>query len=655
MEDAMRFRLDVPPPETLDTEELVAALLDDLYNHTDVVAYDTETSGLEWKAEVYTIQLAYHSAKYGDRRVFIPVYKAEHRLTFLPMLKPWFENPRYLKIAQNAQFDRRIMANHNIEVHGLYADTLKLHHTYNEEGEHGLKSMAYKLKGLHLIDFKDIFGKSPSAAATIDVFETNSPELRMRALEYATLDAWATLEVYEWLRKQMKEERWNCPDSLQAIGVPKNPSWWDQHLCFDVPFIEVLQKMEWRGVPFNKQVLLELEKPMIADAAKLAKEINDEYGTNVNFNSPTQVSEFLFGQLKLAPLKKTTKGWSVDEETMNELLGQGHDIARRILAFRKLEKNRGTFVSGMIKHIQRDGRIHSSLQATTVTNRIRGREPNLLNLPNVEKDEYHIRKAIEAPPGYVIVCVDESNLEMRLAACMYGDEGMVQAIAEGKDIHAMTAALMYGLNYDDVIKAKKSKEKTAQQHDLVLKRGAAKVTGFGINYGITAAGLSVQLSEVLKRVVTVEEAKDLIALYLETRPGIARGIKFYHNQLYSEGCVYTRLGRRRTPSRAFHASRSDREAAKRQATNFPIQGTAADLLQLAMLEVEEDKELKHLGAEMILQIHDELLVLTPEENAEPTYKRVKAIMENPKGWPGLPYGMQLVADGGWAKNWFEAK
>jgi DNA polymerase-1 len=189
----------------------------------------------------------------------------------------------------------------------------------------------------------------------------------------------------------------------------------------------------------------------------------------------------------------------------------------------------------------------------------------------------------------------------------------------------------------------------------VLKRGAAKVTGFGINYDITAFGLAVQLSGVLKRVVTVEEAKDLIALYLNTRPGIAHGIKFYRNQLYTEGCVYTLLGRRRTPSRAFHASRSDREAAKRQATNFPIQGTAADLLQLAMLEVEDDKELKHLGAEMILQIHDELLVLAPEESAEPTYKRVKAIMENPRGWPGLPYGMLLVADGGWAKNWFEAK
>lgn len=649
----MKYRLDLPPPEVLDTPEEVRALIADLMAYDDVVGYDTETSGLEWDATVYMVQFAYRPKSHElGRRVLVPTYLPKHFI-FFDIMKPWFEDESKKKFAQNAPYDYRVMANHGIEVRGLAGDTMKMHHLFDEEGDHGLKQIAKKMCGLTLLSFKEVFGKKMSRKLVVEVFE--DPKRKQGAIEYGTLDPWATLEVGEMLRDRLACIPWDAPDSLAEVGIPKNPSRWDQHEKFDLPFICVLQNMERRGVPFDKERLVKLSEPMVEDARKITREICKEFDVSVNLSSPKQVSDLLFNHIGLRPRRRTSTGYSVDVKTMEALLREGHDVARKILEYRKIEKIRGTYVKGLLKFIMPDGRIHTSLRATTVTNRLRSSQPNLLNLPNAERDEYQIRGAVVAPPGYVFVCVDYSGLEMRLAAAMFGDEGLVRAIMEGRDPHSMTAAMMYQLNYDEIVAAKKANNPTPEQKKLKGFRSSAKTTGFGINYGIGEQGLAVQLTGILGRIVGSKEARESIEMYLDARPGIREGIQRYKDLLWDEGRVQTILGRTRTPHGTYHSSFADRASAERQAINFPIQGSAADLIQLAMVQAEYDPQLHSLGAEMVLQIHDELLFLVPEENGKAALKRVTEIMENPKGWPSLPYDMPIEAEGGIAKTWAEAK
>jgi len=650
----MKYRLDLPPPEVLTTKEEVQALYESLMAYDEVVAYDTETSGLEWDATVYMIQFAYRPSSHPlGRRVLVPTYSPAY-FVFYDILRPWFEDPEKPKFAQNAPYDYRLMANHGIEVRGLRGDTMKMHHLFDEEGDHGLKTIAKKMCGLNLKGFKEVFGKKMTRKLVVEVFE--DPERQQAATDYATLDPWATLEVGEMIQERLATIPWEgAPESLAAIGVPKKPTRWDQHVHLDVPFIQVLQNIERRGVPFDAARLSQLAEPMVKDARDITRELCSEYNVSVNLSSPKQVSEFLFGTLGLKPKRKTSTGWSVDQKTMEALLREGHEVARQILDYRKIIKIKGTYVEGLLKHIAHDGRIHTSLRATTVTNRLRSSQPNLLNLPNADRDVYKIREAVVAPPGYIIVCVDYSGLEMRLAAAMFGDDGLIQAISDGMDLHSMTAAMMYGLDYEEIIAAKKASDPTKAQKALKNYRSSAKTTGFGINYGIGPQGLAIQLTGILGRIVSTEEAKDAIEMYLEARPGIREGINYYKKMLWETGTVSTILGRTRTPHGTYHSSYADRSSAERQAINFPIQGTAADLIQLAMMEAEYDSTLADLGAEMILQIHDELLFLAPEENGDSTMARVKEIMENPRGWPGLPYDVPVEAEGGTSYTWADAK
>lgn len=649
----MRFRLDLPPPEVLDTKEEIQGLFRDLMSHDGVVGYDTETSGLEWDASVYMIQIAFvPDGRPKGRRILIPTYRPTHFI-FFDILKPWFEDPSKPKVAHNAPFDYRMMANHGIEVAGLLGDTMKMHHLYDEEGRHSLKDISKRMCGLSLRSFKNIFGKKISRSTVIEVFE--DPNKRQSAIDYATLDPWATYEVWELLRDRLEIVPWDAPKSLATLGVPESPTLWDQHQVLDIPFIRVLQNMERRGVPVNRDRLVEIGKPMDDDMSQITREICEEYSVSINLNSYPQVAHLLFDVVGCDPVRKTATGWSTDQNTLETLMKEGVQVAKKILDFRSISKIKGTYVDGLIKHIMYDQRIHTSLRATTVTNRLRSSNPNLLNLPNAATDRYGIRTAVEAPPGWVFVCADYSGLEMRIAAAIFGDEGMIEAILAGKDLHALTASLMYDVDYEAIVQAKKAENRTEEQKTLVGFRNSAKRTGFGINYGIGPPGLSVDLTDTLGRIVTPQEAEQYIDLYLSVRSGIRTGIERYKGKLREEGGVSTLLGRTRYPSGTYHSSYADRSSAERQAVNFPIQGTGADLIQLAMMQAEDDPTLNRLGAEMVLQIHDELLFLSPEENAEEVLERVVEIMENPTGWPGLPYDVPVEAEGGIAKTWAEAK
>lgn len=646
----MKFRLDMPIPEVLDSVEEIQALIKDMENSPGPFAYDTETSGLEWDAVCYMITIAYRSPRLGGRRVLIPTIEGR-QLKYFPLLKPWFENPNKKLIAHNAAYDYRILRNHGIDAQGLHADTLKMIHVWDEEAPKSLKEASQQFLGLGLREFKEIFGKKIQRTTVAEVF--NDPLRRSQATEYATLDAWATLELYDNLKFQLEHEPWNAPDSL---GVA-NPNLWEMHQVLDIPFLNTLQRMTQHGVLIDREYLSNLEEPMRKQTEKITEKVCRECGMIVNLNSPKQLADLFFKVMKLRPRKMSKSGPSTDKDVMEELAAkEGISTAHDVLEFRDIMKTWKTYVVGLQKFIARDHRIHTSVAPTTVTNRLRSSDPNLMNLPRAGSDEFTIRKAIIAPPGQVLLCADYSGLEMCLAAAMLGDDQMIKELFAGIDPHTTTAARMFNADYDKIMAAKKKKkDRTVLEQELVNQRDAAKTIGFGINYGIAKYALAIKLTKILERMVSPDEAEGMINRYFQARPGIYAGRERLRKEVHEMGMVSSLLGRLRRPKAIYYNSYAERGAAERQSGNFPIQGTAADLIQLAMIQIDKDPELKALNVIMILQIHDELLAECPFENKERGLARMIEIMENPEGWPGLTQNLPTKVEGGWGYNWAEAK
>jgi DNA polymerase-1 len=271
----MRFRLDIPEPEILDSVLEIQDLVDDITKNKCEVAYDTETSGLDYYVACYLFALAYVSPTRGARRLVIPTYKP-HQHQYFEILKPWLEDETLPVIAHNALYDWRVMRNHGITVRGLVCDTLKAHHVYAENELHGLKWLADKYLGIHLLDFKKIFGKEMTRTLVAEVFEDDTS--RGKAVEYATLDAWATLELYHRLNSLLETKEWNAPKSLvRELNLTNKPTFVAIHRKLDVPFIEILQRMYARGVPFNKEKIEALKKH-----AQLIFQENCNYFSNPN-------------------------------------------------------------------------------------------------------------------------------------------------------------------------------------------------------------------------------------------------------------------------------------------------------------------------------------------------------------------------------------
>lgn len=655
----MRFRLDLPDAEVLTTPDQVEELAEDLMGHQGVVAYDTETSGLEWDRVCYTIQFAYRSHTFGPRRIVVPTYKPEQLLAF-KILKPWFERRYRQKVAHNEAYDRPTLRRHGVKVEGLYADTMKMHHLYEDWEEHGLKTLAWRFLRLNLKSFKDVFGKNMTRTLVAEVFE--DPNRRAQAVEYASLDPWATLELYEYLYPRLEEEPWSPPDSIREIVPPPANgefyTMWEQHALLDVVGIEDLCRMTERGVPIDLEVLESKGLPMREEAARITHSVAKDYHMAINLASAPQVSQLLFQVLNHRPVEKTATGYSTNEKTLKVLRERGCPVSQRILDFRRVSKLNSTYVVGLADATAKDGRIHSTLTAMATTHRLRSANPNMQNLPNAEGDVFLIREAIVAPPGFRLFCGDYSGLEMRIMAGLAQEPSMLRIFRDGLDVHVMTCAEMYDVPYEDIIlavkKYKAKKELTKGEHQLVELRSAAKITGFGIMYGRGPKGLAEQLMDVLKRFVSKEEGEDLIARFYNVRPMVKKFLDEKIRLAYETGVVETILGRKRRVVGLFSHSRSERNEAERQVMNLPIQGSAADLLLVAMREIETDPFLNETGASTILQVHDELLALLHEGVAQECGQRMADIMEFPKGWPGLP-GVDLKVEWNLGSNWVEAK
>jgi DNA polymerase-1 len=673
--------IEVPEAEWLETEAEGTAAAQYLYNSCrsgNPLGLDTETTGTDIVKDVPIL----FSVSDGIRR--FAGYCETH------MRNPWFrdgllKNREITKNGSKLKFDRHMLANIGVDLEGPTEDNIVLDWLFNEnrQGRHGLKETAWDYCHLKMATFEEVYAPRkgrkgvPAETAGEAIRRTMAdPEGRIRSIDYAGMDAFGSVYVRNYLKSK-----------LEHIYMFPGLTLWDHFLTYEVPFTDVLWRMERRGFMIHTGHLMAQMGPMMTDMDKWEATIAELAGHPVNPNSTPQLQTLFFEDLKVPIIKWTDGGKSgikkpsTDEEVLNEIAGTMTDktagqIAVAILAFRSLSKTYGTYIEGLLRAVDGNLRIHSTLnQGGTVTGRISSSDPNLQNIPRPDNDKFGLRTAFIAAPGKTLVVADYDQLEMKLMAHFSGDEKMIRAINEGLDLHCYTVHLMFGVPYEEAVAAKKCKDKsllTDRMKELLLMRQAAKSIGFGLIYGIGAKKLGMQLTEEFNknlppgatpRVVDKKEAQYNINMYFNAFPGVKAFIEDTKRSCRRTEYVQTFLGRfRRLPEINARGNSGDDDnagvaaQAERQAVNTIIQGTAGDVAKVAMNQAEYDPELNELGAEMLLQIHDELIFEVDDvpEVVAATKKRVQAIMQNP--WGGdAPFRVPLTCEAKAAHCWSEAK
>ena len=502
----------------------------------------------------------------------------------LAKLKPLLENAALKKVGQHLKYDMHVFANHGIALAGISDDTLLQSYVLEAHQQHELGSLAARHLGLSTISYDDVTGKG---AARIG-FEQVAIE---RASEYAAEDADVTLRVFEALAPQIAA-------SSKLEFVYRN---------IEVPVARILFRMERNGVLIDRNLLAlqsgELGKKML----ELEQRAYQEAGQPFNLGSPKQIGEILFQQKGLPVIRKTPGGApSTDEDTL-EQLALDHPIARAILDYRGMAKLKSTYTDKLPQMIHpATGRVHTSYsQTTAVTGRLASSEPNLQNIPARTAEGRRIREAFIAPPGYRLISADYSQIELRIMAHLSDDAGLLTAFAEDRDIHTATAAEVFGVPLDAV---------TPEQ------RRMAKVINFGLIYGMSAFGLALQLN--LER----SAAQAYIDRYFARYPGVADYMQRTRETAHQQGYVETVFGRRLYLPEINSKNPQRRQGAERAAINAPMQGTAADLIKLAMIAVQGWLDEERLASRLILQVHDELVLETLETEIDTVRANLPGLM-----------------------------
>ena len=534
----------IPAAEWVETESQLAEMGQYLLNSglENGVAYDTETTGL---------------CIYQDFPIMLSFSDGKRR--FAMMADPWLHHPwikdgilgntQLTKIGTNSKFDRHMTANAGVEILGDFEDTVVMSWLHNENRfGHGLKDTAKDYCGLKMIDFKEIFpmrratkhqpGETAGEAIRRVLADPNE---RLKAIEYSGLDAYATHHVREYLKQRLIDER-----------ISSDRTMWDHYLEWEVPFTDVLWKLERRGFQICTGHLKGQKGPMEKEMLEIEGQIAQLAGWVVNINSTHQLRKLFFEQLKYKPVKMTDGGKtgnkmpSTDEEVLAEYAAKKCPFSTLIMKHRKISKIYGTYIEGLLGWVDKGLRIHTTLkQGGTVTGRLSSADPNLQNIPRHKGDKYKIRESFVAAPGKRLVVADYDQLEMKIMAIFSRDEKMCDAINNGKDLHCYTAALMFGVSYDEIYAAKKAKQPTQEQEMLLAMRQTVKPIGFGLIFGIGPLKLAGQLSDELKREVTKEEAQQNIAKYFGIFPGVKRFIEETHRSCHNTEFVQTLLGRKR--------------------------------------------------------------------------------------------------------------
>lgn len=525
----------------------------------------------------------------------------------LAQLKPILENPEIKKIGQNIKYDLTVFANHGINVQGVVFDTMLESYTLNSTGRHNMDDLSDRYLGHKTIEFEAIAGKGKNQL-TFDQIEIST------AAEYAAEDADVTMKLHQVLWSQLVQE----PTLVKLFDE------------IELPLVSVLSRIERNGVLIDPAKLKQQSSEIERRLAELEQEVHSEAGSVFNLASTKQLQEILFEKLGLPILKKTPKGAaSTNEEVLEELAMMGHRVPKLLIEHRGLSKLKSTYTDKLPLMINaKTGRVHTSYhQAVTATGRLSSSDPNLQNIPIRNEEGRRIRQAFIARKGYKIVAADYSQIELRIMAHLANDEGMLKAFAEGKDIHRSTASEIFGVPLDEV---------TGEQ------RRNAKAINFGLIYGMSEFGLSNQLG------ISRADAKQYMEAYFNRYPNVLQFMTDIKAKAAEKGYVETLLGRRLYLPEIKSSNAMRRKAAERVAINAPMQGTAADIIKIAMIGI--DRVIQHSDEiKMIMQVHDELVFEVREDKVEHYSALIKAEMEK-----AIQLSVPLIAEVGIGDNWDEA-
>jgi len=592
------------------------------------VAVDTETLGREYgKLEDQILFMGISPDK--NSRFFVPRAKL-HRF------KCVLENKEIRKVLHNYKFDAHRFANAGIDLKGPIADTFIMDWLNDEDTRqkrHSLSYCALDYLGIQMDRWSDIVGKDNPA----DIRPGHAKWPRM--LDYGTLDAWATLLIFEVLESALQST---------FLDKARTRTLLDTYWETEEPQIKALYRIERRGFNIDQEYLKAFGEEIEKEREALAAELCHIVGRSININSQQQVAKYLYEERKLPVYTRTRTGApSVDEKTLARLAAEGEQFCRVLVGYRKKTKLKTNYIDGLLSKVQPDGRIHTELNPVAVTGRLTSRDPNLQNIPVRSKEGRRIRLAFIGDEGHSLIVADYAQLEMRVLAHVSGDEDMCSGMRAGLDMHSFTGARMMKIPIEEFLQRRKEKDVP-----VVEARQAAKQVGFGIMYGMGVPALAAGLAEQMRREVTEEEAQKFYDDYLACFPGVAAKREWYQDHARRWGFVQTFTGRYRRLGKAKSRSRIERARAMRQAVNAPIQGGAHDIVKAAMQKCENSRKLKELGCTLRIQVHDEFGFSCPKETAEEAAAIVKKNMEDP-----LPYRLlvPLVTEPTIVVRWGQAK
>ncbi len=598
-----------PVYETVTTTEQLNAWLQRI-GTAELTCIDTETTSLDpLAARLVGLSLSVEPL----RACYIPL---AHRYPGVPdqlpfdatlaALRPWLESPHHRKVGQHLKYDMHVFANHGIQLAGVAHDTLLESYVLEAHRSHDMDSLAERHLGRRTITFAEVCGKGASQIGFDEVALD-------RATEYAAEDAEVTLALHRALWPQIEA---HAP--LRAV-----------YEDIELPVAQVLFGMERTGVLIDRALLEAHSRELANRIAALEREAHALAGRPFNLGSPKQIGEILFGEQKLPVVKKTASGAPSTDEEVLEKLAEDFPLPKLLLEHRGLAKLKSTYCDKLPASADENGRVHTTYgQAIAVTGRLSSSDPNLQNIPIRTAEGRRIREAFIAPPGHRIVSADYSQIELRIMAHISEDAGLLDAFAKGEDIHRATASEVFGVPVGEV---------TSEQ------RRYAKVINFGLIYGMSAFGLAASLG------IERDAARNYIDRYFMRYPGVAKYMESTRALAKRQGYVETVFGRRLWLPEINSPNGPRRGGAERAAINAPMQGTAADLIKLAMIAVDRWLREESLGSKLVMQVHDELVLEVPEAELLRVRERLPALMAG-----AAQMRVPLLVELGVGDNWDEA-
>jgi len=576
------------------------------------VSFDTETDSLNYmQARIVGLSFAVTpgEAAYVPLAHDYPGAPAQlDRGQVLAALKPWLENPGKFKLGHHLKYDTHVLANYGISIAGQRYDSMLESYVLNSvANRHDMDSAAARYLGIKTIHYEDVAGKG-AKQITFDQVDVD------RATEYSAEDADVTLQLHRALWPQIE-------------ALPKLAALYE---TIEQPLVLVLFRMERTGVLVDPALLKVQSAQLSARMLELEQQAHAEAGGPFNLDSPKQLQEILFGKLAIPVMRKTPTGQPSTAEDVLEELADSHALPKLILEYRGVAKLKSTYTDKLPEQIEPStGRIHTSYhQAVAATGRLSSSDPNLQNIPIRTQEGRRIRQAFIAPPGFRLVAADYSQIELRIMAHLSGDAALLRAFAEDRDIHQATAAEVFDVPLGAV---------GADQ------RRSAKAINFGLIYGMSAFGLARQLG------IGRGDAQKYVDLYFERYPGVKRYMDETRRQAREMGYVETVFGRRLYLPEIQSRNQALRQYAERSAINAPMQGTAADIIKRAMIDVDAWLQSSRAPARLIMQVHDELVLEVAEGEVERVVRELRERMAR-----GGDLKVPLKVDIGVGNNWDEA-